>query len=960
MAQPYVIRVMEEMGWGSGDRSFIPIANDENKRLLELVNRLADSKTVCTERIQDSGRRLANLQLHWKSAQVEFDQNQKLLTADKSQIDAEHGMLKLSENESGRLRKMAREAQYGRQELEQHDQRSQKEMKKLTGSMERLTERIKWAKAALAEWQQVMGNGEETNKLIAKFSRLDAGRAETLEARRRMLEDKVSKRRAVLVDLTEEYRSLEQVLERTSQLYRQAHQERRQLVLTWKEAVKHMNQREGDIKVVEAEIERARELSDLLNQDLQAQAEFLEEQQRNNREIELNIAELNVEVSKLRNRSQALTDSVQLKTNEYQVTRKTVQNVSNKLTGMRSKNRQALIEEAEKEKQIQINLNQLEELRDKYENFKSKTLCAQERLRQLNEIVEQEEKQIKVLSDETVRLSTALYRAQTQLVAMKDEDKLLKIEIVSLEAGIVKIKAAMKLQEREIIRQTEISYNVDYKMEKMEERIANMRGENKQEGANRAHAKLMQAEGVYLSRKQNYSLLQAQIAKVQIDYRQLNAVFQQDGADIERMTGKLKEKLLIVEGGEKKLRQVTTENQERLVEKSLLKMRINQMESRVDKQNNKMYTLERHRVELETAINERLIDIRSQKDMLLLKKKYLHEERAQLKADISERALKIEQLKNRYELSLDLLGKNDDGTTVTATQIKIQNAQEKYMLLREGSELNVRILKAEEDLKALENTLKLMNFTNETYKRGFQTMDEDNPDIQQMQQIQSDYCRALSALKSVRTDLALNTENLHNLNEEREESDKALEAAQKTRLDNNDILLKIQKELLDQNTKIQRAERELRLAVKAAKAKTNDEDLLVTFQKDLNLKELEERNDMVMHQIADLIEQVPELNPTVNKYFYEKALRLPVVRRAKSQISWRSENSPGSEYSVRGDTPSSKQMSKISACSASSRSSDSSDNIAKSFDNRMSAGLSVILIDFPGASGKKGQPPAKK
>ncbi|KAL1395036.1 hypothetical protein pipiens_002930 [Culex pipiens pipiens] len=957
MAQPYVIRVMEEMGWGA-DGGFIPIANEANRKLLEHVNKLAERKGSVAGRVQASDTRFGNLQVHLKSAQLEFDQNLKLLAEDKSQIDAEHGRLKLTENEGGRMRKMGREVQYERGDLEQHDQRAQKDMKKLASNMERFTERIKWAKAALVEWKQVMGNGEETNKLIEKYCKLDAGKAESLEAKRKILEDKVSKRRTTLVALAEEYRSLEQVLERTSQLYRQAHTERRQLVLTWKEAVKHMNQREEDIKEVEGEIDRAREFSDLLSEDLKAQDEFLEEQQRNNREIELGIAELNVEVSKLRNRLNALTDNVQLKTNEYQITRKAVQNVSNKLTSMRNKNRQALMEEAEKERQIHTNLSQLEELREKFENFRSKTLCAQERLRQLNEIVEQEERQMKVLSDETARLSTALYRAQSQHVAMKDEEKLLRIEVLSTESGIGKIKAAMKIQEREIIRQTEISYNVDYNIEKLEERIANMRGENKQEGANRAHAKLVQAEAIYLARKQNYSLLQAQIAKVQIDFRNLNSIYQQDYAEIERMVGKLKEKSLIVEGGEKKLRQCTTENQERLVERSLLKMRIKQMESRVDKQNDKMYTLERHRMELETAITERLIDINSQKDMLLLKKKYLQDERATLKADISERALKIEQLKNRYDLSLDLLGKNDDGTIVTATQIKIQNAQEKYILLREGSELNVKILKAEEDLKALENTLKVMNFSNESYKRGFQKVDEDNPDIQQLNQIQNDYCKAVTALKSVRTDLAFNTENLHNLNEEREESDKGLEAAQKNRLDSNDILLKIQKELLDQKTKIQRAERELRLAIKAAKAKTNDEELLLTFQKDLNLKELEERNSMAMHQIADLVDFAPDLNPTVSKYFYDKGLRLPVIRRTKSQISWRSENSPGSDLSGRGDTASSKPMSKMSACSTSTRSSDS--DIAKSFDNRMSAGLSVILIDFPGASSKKTQGTMKK
>ncbi|XP_053670503.1 coiled-coil domain-containing protein 39 [Anopheles nili] len=951
MAQPYIIRVMEEMGLGDG--GFIPIASEENKNILEFINGLTGSKTDLTSQMQISDQRLGNLKVHLKNAQLEFEQNSKLIGVDKNQISTEHGLLKVAQNDRTFFRQQVSDSKKDLSELEKHDERAQGDMKKLTGNVEKYTERIKWAKSALVEWKQVMGNGAETNKLILKYCKLDASRAEALEAKRKQLENKIAHRRATLVTLYEEYKSLEQVLERTSQLFRQAHHERRQLVQTWKEAVKHMNQREGSIKSVEAEIDSARDITDMLLGDLQAQVEFLEQQQRNNHEIEVRITDLNVEVSKLRHRLTTLSDSVQLKTNEYQITRKSVQNLSNKLSSMRNRNRHALIDEGEKEKQIHSNLSELELLRDKLDNFRSKSLCAQERLRQLNEIVESEEKQIRAMETETERLSTALFRARQQLFAMNEEEKLLKIEVHSTEAGIGKIRAALKNSEKEIVRQIEISYNVDYSMEKVQARIANMKGAgNKQEGANLAHAKLVHAQDILEARTENLTVLLGQIVKIQQDFRQSSLTFQQDAAEIERMTGKWKEKTLIVEGGEKKVRQCTADNQERLVEKSLLKMRIKQMERLLESQNDKMYTLERHRMELEAAINKRMVDISAQKDMLVLKRKYLAEERAQLKGDITERSLKIEQLKNRYELSLDLLGKNEDGSIVTATQIKIQTAQEKYMLLREGSELNVKILKAEEDLKALENTLKVMNYANEKYKRGFQKVEDENPDMVAMEHIQADYCKAVSALKNVRSDLAINTESLHDLNECREQNDKTLEQTQKVKLDSNDVLLRIQKDLLEQRTKIQRAERELKLAVKAAKAKANDDDLILIFQKDLNLKEVEERNGNALQHLADLVQQNSELAASVSKYCYDRGLRLPLIKRTKSQISWRSENSHGTEYSGRVDTNSSKLASRLSTCTTtSSRNTDSSDDIAKSFDNRMSAGLSVILIDFPGTKG---------
>uniref|UniRef100_A0AAG5CZZ7 Coiled-coil domain-containing protein 39 n=1 Tax=Anopheles atroparvus TaxID=41427 RepID=A0AAG5CZZ7_ANOAO len=950
-SQPYVIRVMEEMGLADG--GFIPIANEENKRLLEYINRLGEGKVRSLGKVQVSDQRLGNLKVHLKHAQVEFEQNSKLIGVDKSQITAEDGLLKVAQNDRASFRQRVVEVKKNHSDLQRHDERAQGDMKKLTGNVEKYTERIKWAKGALQEWKQVMGNGDETNKLILKYCKLDASRAQSLEAKRKQLENKIPQRRTVLVTLYEEYKSLEQVLERTSQLFRLAHHERRQMVRTWKEAVKHMNQRESNIKSVEDEIDTARETTETLLGDMQAQVEFLEEQQRNNHEIEVRIGDLNVDVSKLRNRLTALNDSVQLKTNEYQITRKSVQNLSNKLSTMRNRNRHAFKEEEEKEKQIHENLSELEMLRDKLDNFRSKSLCAQERLRQLNEIVESEEKQIRAMETETTRLSAALYRAQQQLFAMKEEDKLLKDEVHSTESGIGKIKAALKTLDKEIVRQIEISYSVDYSMEKVQSRIANMKGAgDRQEGDNRVHAKLVHATAILEERKQNLALLLGQTARIQQEYRQSSLVYQQAATEIERMTGKWKEKTLIVEGGEKKVRQCTAENQERLVEKSLLKMRIKQMERQLENQSNKMYTLERHRMELEAAISKRMVDITAQKNMLQLRRKYLADERAQLKADITERSLKIDQLKNRYELSLDLLGKNEDGSIVTATQIKIKTAQEKYMLLREGSELNVKILKAEEDLKALENTLKVMNYSNDKYKRGFQKVEDENPDMIAMENIQADYCKAVAALKSVRSDLAMNTENLHDLNECREQNDKALDLAQKERLDNNDVLLRIQKELLDQRTKIQRAERELKLAIKAAKAKTNDDDLMMIFQKDLNLKELEERNGIALQHLADLVEHNTELAASVSKHCYERGLRLPLVKRTKSQISWRSENSHGTEYSGRVDTISSKQASRLSTCTTtSSRNTDSSEDIAKSFDNRMSAGLSVILIDFPGTKG---------
>ena len=82
-----------------------------------------------------------------------------------------------------------------------------------------------------------------------------------LDSKRKLLHEAITKQRAVLVNLYEERKSLELLLERTSQLYRQAHLERRHLVSTWKDAVTQMNQREKDIKEAELEVDNAKKVS---------------------------------------------------------------------------------------------------------------------------------------------------------------------------------------------------------------------------------------------------------------------------------------------------------------------------------------------------------------------------------------------------------------------------------------------------------------------------------------------------------------------------------------------------------------------------------------------------------------------------------------------------------------------------------------------------------------------------
>lgn len=109
----------------------------------------------------------------------------------------------------------------------------------------------------------------------------------------------------------------------------------------------------------------------------------------------------------------------------------------------------------------------------------------------------------------------------------------------------------------------------------------------------------------------------------------------------------------------------------------------------------------------------------------MAKKRNLSEDKSRLKCDIGERRIKLDQFRKKYDITLSSLGKDDDGQTYTVTHFKIKNAQEKYFLQKQGDELEAKIKKAEQEIIAMENTLKVVNLTNAAFKQSLSAVEDD-------------------------------------------------------------------------------------------------------------------------------------------------------------------------------------------------------------------------------------------
>lgn len=213
--------------------------------------------------------------------------------------------------------------------------------------------------------------------------------------------------------------------------------------------------------------------------------------------------------------------------------------------------------------------------------------------------------------------------------------------------------------------------------------------------------------------------------KLEDEKRRLTSEFVSDEERLKNLHNKVQDQLIIFENGTKQMKAAKLHTQEKQVEENVLKLRVHQLENVVKKEDKEIYNSQKYRLDLEVAMKERQIEINSNKDVLLVRRRNLDEENGRLRKDIMGRKTKMEQLEKKYYLTMMSLGKDDDGQPLSITYYKIKNAQEKYLLQTEGDELDRKISQAEKEIVAMENTLKVINVTNETYKENLAAVSDD-------------------------------------------------------------------------------------------------------------------------------------------------------------------------------------------------------------------------------------------
>lgn len=181
---------------------------------------------------------------------------------------------------------------------------------------------------------------------------------------------------------------MENVLDRLSKQYRQVHNERQNMITTWKKAVKSLNSHINETESLSHDIEKSKATTEKKNQELKEHIEFLDHQVENNKAVENKIAEMNDKILKIRRKLNDLEEMATLQTSELVTLRKLSQNTAGRLTQQRYQNRQSYRDHDEKQTAFQKGIVTFEALQKQMNSFIDRKFSAQDRFKHIEDLME--------------------------------------------------------------------------------------------------------------------------------------------------------------------------------------------------------------------------------------------------------------------------------------------------------------------------------------------------------------------------------------------------------------------------------------------------------------------------------------------------------------------------------------------------------------------------------------------
>jgi len=857
--------------------SLPPYASEENKKLdAEIKQKQAQVESI-EEQLERDGARVKIMTDHLVNVQQELVNTQQLVDAKKNETTTEEHLQALTNRQLGRLKSEIVRLQKVLEDTQDQINAFSNELMRGNEKLDQFKLEMNWNQEELEQWAIAARQKEEDELTLEKYKRADDSKVRELTLTVEKLTVENANRRKELDDLITDTQAKQMELDKTAELFRQLHDDRKKIIEQWEESVKSMKSRDSQLERLGEEYAANMSRKKVKEDKMKERRQFHEEIEGENEKMEQTIQQTDRQLVRMRM--------------DYMDAKTSLTGFKDEVEVMKNQLNACISEKIKTQNEYEVGAKRLEQRKEKHDQaYKSldmhkKSHAEHQQTRRDKEQMSTDAEKarqdmlnnMKMVEKEMKAAKESHYKESQELYRLRAEEATTLGAISGAQSAIKNLQLQISKLDQERQRQQELLYAVDFQSQLMQRKVARVSGERTIEEKEEHNRKVEQLDKQMDEQKSLHSILQAQIKRQDAELKNSQRNLTNVKKDCEAMKTTMEELELQNTIMNRAVSKVVKDKEEALMLHDILKLEVKRLKQQLTQKTENLYSLENRKQQLQISMEEREKEIEVHTEVLRAQIRAAEEEKHKAAIELAERKQKIFTLKSKYDNVMCKVKKEDGEEQKSQAHYMIKAAQEKEELQRKGDELDDKIRRAEKEIRSLENTLGHLVQRNQKFKENLQTTNVQNQSELEEKQTLEEQSRAANEVlfkkKKVLSQIEQEAQEDVQRYEELQRSMQQLEAQVNELTAARDVL---RQDVDAQTSKSQRAEQ----AVETARARAIQAGVDLAPEApaavDIQARGVREQNQSMLFALSNALQDYTEdVLPLFENLCQERGVALP-------------------------------------------------------------------------------------
>jgi len=836
-----------------------PYASEENRKLDAEVKQKQTQLESIEEQLESDGARVKIMTDHLVNVQQELVNTQQLVDAKKNEAETEDHLKALTNRQLGRLNSEIVRLQKVMEDTQDQINTFSNELMRGNEKLDQFKLEMNWNQDELEQWAIAARQKEEDELTLEKYRRADDSKVRELTLSVEKLTVENATKRKDLADLVTETQAKQIEMDKTAELFRQLHDDRKRLIEQWEDSVKSMKSRDSQLERLGEEYAANMGRKKSKEDKMKERKRFYDEIEAENEKLEQAIQQTDRQLVRIR------MDHMETKTS--------LTGFKDEVEVMKNQLNACAVEKHKTQHEHQVLSRNLEMRKEKYEqnhrslqSHKRMLEDAQQGTRDKEQMSADAEKarqemlnNMKMVEKEMKAAKDSHYKESQELYRLRAEEATTLGEISGAQSAIKNLQLQISKLDTERQRQQELLYAVDFQSQLMQRKVARVSGERTIEEKDEFNRKVEQLDTQLEEQKSHHAILMTQIKRQDAELKNSTRNLANVKKDCEGMKTVMEELELQNTIMNRAVATTVKDKEEALMQHDILRLEVKRLKQNLNSKSENLYSLENRKQQLHISMEEREKEIEVHTEVLRTQLRAAEEERHKAAIELAERKQKIYTLKSKYENVVSKVKKEDGEENVSQAHYMIKAAQEKEELQRRGDELDDKIRRAEKEIRSLENTLGHLVQRNQKFKENFTSANQQNQTELEEKQMLEEQSRAANEVlfkkKKVMAQLEQEAQEDVQRYEELQHSLEGLDGQVNELTAARDVL---HQDIGQQAGKVDRANQ----SREAARARADQAGVDLSAESpatvDIEARALREENQSVLFALNNLLQEYPE------------------------------------------------------------------------------------------------------